>query len=95
MGDCVQLCFSNPVSNCSYDLFTNDICDEECNNKYCIGYAAGRIDESLTASLVTPDVLSHAMSDCQDYIFNDELDKKISTMMADCNQVSSSCLSSY
>ena len=53
----------------------------------CIGYAAGKIDESLTASLVSPEVLAQAMSDCQDYIFNDELDKKISVMMNDCNQV--------
>ena len=66
-------------------VFTD--CNVPANLIGCIGYAAGRIDESLTASLVTPDVLSHAMSDCQDYIFNDELDKKISTMMNDCNQV--------
>ena len=66
-------------------VFTD--CAVPANLIGCIGYATSKIDDSLTASLVTPDVLSQAMSDCQDYIFSDELDKKISTMMKDCNQV--------
>ena len=67
------------------DVFTN--CDVPRNLIGCIGFATDQIDESLTASLVSPDVLVQAMSDCQDYIFNDDLDSKISTMMSDCNQV--------
>eukprot|EP01083_Nonionella_stella_P032660 89381_1 len=34
-GDCVQLCFS---TDCTYELYTNDVCDEECNNVYCWEY---------------------------------------------------------
>eukprot|EP01083_Nonionella_stella_P054263 143307_1 len=36
-GDCLQLCFS-PLTNCTYDLYTNDVCDEACNNDYCMEY---------------------------------------------------------
>ena len=36
---CLQLCFDNPLSNCTYDLFTNDQCDAECNNQYCEIYS--------------------------------------------------------
>ena len=67
------------------DVFTN--CDVPRNLIGCIGYATEQIDESLTASLVSPDVLVQAMGDCNDFIFNDNLDSKISTMMSDCNQV--------
>ena len=67
------------------DVFTN--CDVPRNLIGCIGYATEQIDESLTASLVSPDVLVQAMGDCNDFIFNDSLDSKISTMMSDCNQV--------
>ena len=32
-GDCVQLCFENEYSNCTWDLFANsNVCDEECDN---------------------------------------------------------------
>ena len=35
----MQLCFANPeVTNCTYEKFTNDKCDEGCDNKYCSGY---------------------------------------------------------
>ena len=67
------------------DVFTN--CDVPKNLIGCIGFATEQIDQSLTASLVSPDVLVQAMNDCNDFIFNDELDSKISTMMSDCNQV--------
>eukprot|EP01083_Nonionella_stella_P076407 208187_1 len=42
-GDCLQLCFS-PLTNCTYDLYTNDVCDEACNNNYCTNY----YDEKFT-----------------------------------------------
>ena len=38
-GDCVQLYFDNPLSNCTYDLYTNDECDAECSNQYCQVYS--------------------------------------------------------
>eukprot|EP01083_Nonionella_stella_P303474 1050693_1 len=34
-GDCQQLCFVDEFSNCTWELFTNDKCDEECDNDYC------------------------------------------------------------
>ena len=67
------------------NVFTE--CQIPANMIGCIGFAASKIDESLTASLVSPDVLVQAMTDCNEFIFNDNLDQKISTMMADCNQV--------
>ena len=67
------------------EVFTN--CDIPKNLVGCIGFAADQIDESLTASLVSPDVLVQAMDDCSEYIFSDDLDEKISTMMTNCNQV--------
>ena len=36
-GDCSQLCFSN-YTECTWDLFTNNQCDQECNNEYCSVY---------------------------------------------------------
>ena len=69
------------------NVFTE--CDIPANMIGCIGFATKKIDESLTASLVSPDVLVQAMNDCNDFVFNDNLDQKISTMMSDCNQVSS------
>ena len=53
-GDCVQLCFADEYTNCSYDLFTNDVCDEGCNNEYCSGY-------EWKSDFVWPEVL-----DCED-----------------------------
>lgn len=40
-GDCIQLCFDNPLSSCNYSLLFNDQCDKECNNSYCTGYYSG------------------------------------------------------
>ncbi len=41
-GDCAQLCFAPPesqnFSNCTWELYTNDVCDEGCNNIYCASY---------------------------------------------------------
>eukprot|EP01083_Nonionella_stella_P195392 719808_1 len=37
-GDCVQLCFAPQLTNCTYDLYTNDVCDEGCDNDYCVEY---------------------------------------------------------
>ena len=36
-GDCVQLCFS-PYTECNWNLFTNNVCDSQCDNEYCTGY---------------------------------------------------------
>ena len=36
-GDCVQLCFS-PYTECSWDLYSNDVCDSECDVAYCSLY---------------------------------------------------------
>ena len=77
----------------SNDVFTN--CDIPKNLIGCIGFATDKIDESLTASLVSPDVLVQAMTDCNEYIFNEDLDSKISTMMTDCNQVFSFLFSTF
>ena len=38
LGDYVQLCFADKYTNCSYDLFTNDVCHQGCNNEYCAAY---------------------------------------------------------
>eukprot|EP01083_Nonionella_stella_P127285 385610_1 len=38
-GDCVQLCFSN-YTNCTWDKLFNDVCDEGCDNRYCMQYPA-------------------------------------------------------
>eukprot|EP01084_Bolivina_argentea_P041130 75909_1 len=32
-GDCFQFCFVQ--TDCSYQLFLNDVCDQKCNNEYC------------------------------------------------------------
>eukprot|EP01083_Nonionella_stella_P043973 118605_1 len=40
-GDCVQLCFAKSFSDCTWDLFENDVCDAECDNSYCAGYHYG------------------------------------------------------
>lgn len=82
----MSLPWSDETGLLSEDVFTN--CEIPKNLVGCIGYAADQIDESLTASLVSPDVLVQAMDDCTEYIFSEQLDEKISTMMADCNQVS-------
>eukprot|EP01083_Nonionella_stella_P106358 306793_1 len=39
-GDCVQQCFAKNTdyTNCTWDKYTNDRCDEGCDNKYCAGY---------------------------------------------------------
>ena len=37
-GDCAQLCFANELTNCTYDKFTNDECDQGCDNEYCMLY---------------------------------------------------------
>lgn len=81
----MSLPWSDETGLLSEDVFTN--CEIPKNLIGCIGYAADQIDESLTASLVSPDVLVQAMDDCSEYIFSEQLDEKISTMMTDCNQV--------
>eukprot|EP01083_Nonionella_stella_P268263 906789_1 len=44
-GDCVQMCFADPqlqnITNCTWELFTNKVCDEGCWNDYCVGYKHG------------------------------------------------------
>ena len=40
-GDCLQLCFSPELTNCTYDKVFNDKCDNGCNNKYCSLYQWG------------------------------------------------------
>ena len=67
------------------DVFTN--CQVPHNMIGCIGYATNRINEDLTSSLVTSDVLSEGIADCQDYIFGKDLNQEISTMMTNVNQV--------
>eukprot|EP01083_Nonionella_stella_P194517 717417_1 len=39
-GDCVQLCFANNTeyTNCTWDKYTNDVCDAGCDNQYCVGF---------------------------------------------------------
>eukprot|EP01083_Nonionella_stella_P052304 138820_1 len=37
-GDCVQLCFAEEYTNCTWDLFTNNVCDAGCDNEYCQAY---------------------------------------------------------
>ena len=37
-GDCAQLCFQSSFSECTWDLFSNEKCDPECDNIYCSGY---------------------------------------------------------
>ena len=32
------MCFSEEYTSCSWDLFSNDVCDKECDNKYCTQY---------------------------------------------------------
>ena len=67
------------------DVFTN--CQVPHNMIGCIGYAANRFNEDLTSSLVTSEVLSEGIADCQDYIFGKDLNQEISTMMNNVNQV--------
>ena len=47
-GDCLQLCFDNPLSSCTYDLFTNDQCDAECDNLFCVAYIFGSDFKSVS-----------------------------------------------
>ena len=68
------------------DVFTD--CAVPAHLVGCIGFAAQQINEDLTSSLVTNDVLVDGVSDCQRYIFGSDLDQEISTMMKDCNTVS-------
>ena len=68
------------------DVFTD--CAVPAHMIGCIGYAASQINEELTSSLVTNDVLVEGVADCQRYIFGDELESQISTMMRDVNTVS-------
>ena len=70
------------------DVFTD--CSVPAHLIGCIGYAASQINEELTSSLVTNDVLVEGISDCQKYIFGEDLDSQISTMMRDVNTVSPS-----
>eukprot|EP00483_Globobulimina_turgida_P001101 UN01103 len=65
-GDCVQLCFAPPqlqdYTNCTWQQFTNNVCDKGCNNKYCTAYkynsdftnaiAAAIDDKPYTADLL-------------------------------------------
>eukprot|EP01083_Nonionella_stella_P127286 385613_1 len=40
-GDCVQLCFANGTNeytNCSWDKLFNEVCDEGCDNRFCMQY---------------------------------------------------------
>ena len=54
-----------------------------------IGYCASKIDTEVSSStLVSPELVSEAVHDCSDFMFSNELDKKISEMMADVNTVS-------
>eukprot|EP01083_Nonionella_stella_P081584 224785_1 len=36
-GDCAQLCLSS-LTDCTFDLYTNDQCDDMCSNQYCTMY---------------------------------------------------------
>ena len=68
------------------DVFTD--CAVPAHLVGCIGFAAQQINEDLTSSLVTNDVLVDGISDCQKFIFGADLEREISTMMKDCNTVS-------
>eukprot|EP01083_Nonionella_stella_P043974 118610_1 len=48
-GDCVQLCFATAFSDCTWDLFTNEVCDAECDNEYCVGYKWGSAFQTVNA----------------------------------------------
>ena len=37
-GDCVQLCFAEELTNCSYEKLFNGKCDKGCDNNYCSRY---------------------------------------------------------
>jgi len=51
MGDCLQLCFADEISNCSLSKLANNQCDPGCDNRYCIGFnAEAIIDEQLDFS---------------------------------------------
>ena len=38
MGDCIQLCFAEELSNCTLSKITNKQCDPSCDNPYCIAF---------------------------------------------------------
>eukprot|EP01084_Bolivina_argentea_P029525 54831_1 len=50
-GDCMQLCFSKQITNCTEEKLMNNKCDNGCNNKYCSGYAYG---QGAKSSFETP-----------------------------------------
>ena len=54
-----------------------------------IGFCAGKLEaETPNSTLVSPELVSEAVQDCSNFMFSEELDKKISEMMADVNTVS-------
>ena len=54
-----------------------------------IGFCTSKIDSDLPSStLVSPELVAESVQDCSDFIFSNELDKKISEMMSDVNTVS-------
>eukprot|EP01083_Nonionella_stella_P072699 196114_1 len=52
-GDCVQLCFSE-YANCTWDKLFNDVCDEGCDNRYCMQYP---VDGDLQVPTTTTRVI--------------------------------------
>eukprot|EP01083_Nonionella_stella_P135456 412062_1 len=69
-GDCTQLCFVPQISNCTFDLYSNDICDEPCDNKYCakysgwgVSYGTPRATDNSKCSIEGDDVASLSCMD--------------------------------
>eukprot|EP01084_Bolivina_argentea_P154084 268632_1 len=51
-GDCSQLCFVKPYSNCTFELFSDDVCHDECDNFYCLAFSFGFVyDENIHGNM--------------------------------------------
>ena len=47
----MQLCLAEELSNCTLDLYSNDVCDPECDTIYCMRYIYGTETFSNPATL--------------------------------------------
>lgn len=66
-----QLCVAEDFSDCTVDLLSNDVCDAECNNEYCMWFRFG-------SSFTTPQINEYGRAaDDQQCPYNESSDSSM------------------
>eukprot|EP01083_Nonionella_stella_P016088 44970_1 len=97
-GDCVQLCFAPQLTECTFELYTNDVCDKECDNDYCQEYFNPTLQTKkirIRDELVGPDMWNCAVNNSVRWQYEEQSNVSLAIASNSSNITCSESTSSY